>query len=661
MTSELTSETPRAESSAPSLGAADRGDHVVRLHLRIALLFLSLGTALYAIASAGVLFPDAFADIGPLSYGRLAPAAFDLVAFGWLTIGLIGAGFHILPRVSGRPLAHQRMAVFGGGLVALGVLSGAIAIVFGANEGRQYLEFPIWSDAIIVAGLLAVVRVFTATIAGDRESTLAPSEWFFGSAPVWLLLAHVVGNIPGLVGVNSALQTSFYRGALFGMWFATASVGVVYYLVSRLTGRDPRRITQLVVIGFWSLGFVYALSSASRLTYTAAPDWVETLGGVFSIALFLPVAIIVVDVAASLRGIRSARGRATLRLVVAGTAAFAVVPVVNVSLSMRSSSAIVGMTDWVTALDVLAVFGGFTLWLLAFVHHVSVPSGRGAGHYRTTVLAAAVLVGSLLVGGLQTGLGWVASANAGEVSAGDSFQSTVAGIEGQLWVRFLAVALFALAQVALVSMAWRAREGAVEEVAADSHPEAASDDATGEEAEADGAEADEDLAGLPPGDPVTLSRLRTGTVGIFVAVAAFVFGFPVLEEAHVEGTPLGDEVRNYAVDEAARGRAVYLAEGCWYCHTQEVREIVTDVGLGPVAQPGDYAHEAPTTAGVARAGPDLMFAASRGLTRDAVRDYLADPRGARSWATMPGYGYLSTSDLDAVATYIASLRSLRDE
>ncbi len=92
-----------------------------------------------------------------------------------------------------------------------------------------------------------------------------------------------------------------------------------------------------------------------------------------------------------------------------------------------------------------------------------------------------------------------------------------------------------------------------------------------------------------------------------------------------------------------------------------MRGIVTDVGLGPVAQPGDYAHETPSTAGVARVGPDLMFAGSRDLTRESVREYLTDPRSVYSWATMPGYGYLSDGDVDAVATYIASLQDLRDE
>ena len=122
-----------------------------------------------------------------------------------------------------------------------------------------------------------------------------------------------------------------------------------------------------------------------------------------------------------------------------------------------------------------------------------------------------------------------------------------------------------------------------------------------------------------------------------------------------------DSVRSYATGDArAEGRSVYLAEGCWYCHTQEVRGIITDVGLGSVSQPGDYAHEAPTTAGVVRVGPDLMFAGSesRGINAFWVETFLVDPRSVRSWSTMPAHDYLAESDLRSLAAYVAGLRQL---
>jgi cbb3-type cytochrome oxidase subunit 1/mono/diheme cytochrome c family protein len=630
-----------------------RDDRVARLHINVALAFLAVGSVLIALAAARLVVPDTLTGVDFLAYGRLLPVAFNLFVYGWLTIGLIGAGYYIIPRVSGKELRRPGAAVAGVVLLTVGFLGGAVGVALGGNEGRQYLESPLWADAVVLLGLLAVVLVFTSTIAQSGDAPLAPSEWFFGSAPIWLLLSHIVGNIPGLTGVNSVLQTTFYRGALFGLWFAAAGVGVVYFLASSLAGRDPRRVTQLSVAGFWSLAFVFALSGGSRLTYTAAPDWVETIGGVFSIALFLPVAIILVDVATTLRGSRSENGGTALRFLVAGAVGFAIVPVVNLALSVRSSSAIVGLTDWVTGLDTLVLFGVFSFWLFGFIHHTSIRSGRGRVHFAVSVVAVLAAVGTMLVSGVQAGLTWVAAANSGQVAAGEGFESTAGAVDGHQWVRFSAFALFALAQLWLLAAARFGSEGqaAAESSAADPEPDESADD-----------EATDDLGGLPAGIPVTLGKLRTGAIGVFVMVAMFAFGFPALEAEHVDGSVLADEVRTYdAKDEVAAGRAVYLAEGCWYCHTQEVRGIVTDIGLGPVALAGDYSKEAPSTAGVIRVGPDLMFAGSRDVTKAWVETFLGDPRTARPWSTMPAHDYLGESDMSAVAAYIAGLRHFEFE
>jgi len=101
---------------------------------------------------------------------------------------------------------------------------------------------------------------------------------------------------------------------------------------------------------------------------------------------------------------------------------------------------------------------------------------------------------------------------------------------------------------------------------------------------------------------------------------------------------------------------VYLREGCGYCHTQQVRPIVTDVGLGAVSVAGDFASESPVLLGVERIGPDLMHAGSRSPTNSQtwVVGHLQDPRRDRAWSIMPSYDSLSSTDLWALAAYLES-------
>jgi cytochrome c oxidase cbb3-type subunit 2 len=155
------------------------------------------------------------------------------------------------------------------------------------------------------------------------------------------------------------------------------------------------------------------------------------------------------------------------------------------------------------------------------------------------------------------------------------------------------------------------------------------------------------------------SRLRASVVAIFVLAATFVWLVPWAETAGAEATILADESRRYRSDDAeSAGRQLYVQEGCWYCHTQQVRPIVTDVGLGPVSVVGDYVYESPVLFGVQRVGPDLMHAGSRPQTDDPawLAGYLADPRSERSYSNMPSYDHLSRSELDDLAAYIAASR-----
>jgi cytochrome c oxidase cbb3-type subunit 2 len=58
----------------------------------------------------------------------------------------------------------------------------------------------------------------------------------------------------------------------------------------------------------------------------------------------------------------------------------------------------------------------------------------------------------------------------------------------------------------------------------------------------------------------------------------------------------------------SRGRDIYIAEGCWHCHSQFVRPVSNeDIRFGPVATAAEYQNEMqlPQLLGTRRVGPDL--------------------------------------------------------
>ena len=162
------------------------------------------------------------------------------------------------------------------------------------------------------------------------------------------------------------------------------------------------------VVGFWGLGIAWAFTGSAELTFTAIPDWLETIGVMFSMALLLPVATIVVDIMTFLRGRTddiSDKNRYSLNLVYLGLGLFAAVPVLNLMQALRASGGIVGYTDWVYGVEVLAILGAFSSWLFAYVYHVAPPMVTADArrvqkwHVWLTVAGLAIAVFAMLIGG----------------------------------------------------------------------------------------------------------------------------------------------------------------------------------------------------------------------------------------------------------------------
>lgn len=92
---------------------------------------------------------------------------------------------------------------------------------------------------------------------------------------------------------------------------------------------------------------------------------------------------------------------------------------------------------------------------------------------------------------------------------------------------------------------------------------------------------------------------------------------------------------------AIEGRDLYRSEGCSSCHTQVVRPIVADVGLGPVT-----ISDSNQVLGVRRYGPDLAHVGSRFESRSSL---LAVLTGS---GDHPSYAGLSDTDLENLTAYL---------
>lgn len=632
MTAETASNHPDQATGPP------HGAGVTRTHLTVASVFLIVGSLIGAVAALQLVLPDLFSGSAFTTYGRIAPAARILLIDGWLTIGLLGCSYLALSRVTGSEVVRSAFAVSSLVVIAVGALGAAVGVALGMNSGIDGMPAPLWARAILAVGyvLAAVAVVSTARTARD---TLGATGWYLTAAPVWLAMFGVVAIMPPSGGIAGSIQMAFASTGTTSLFVATASVGLLYHALTSLTGTDPTAPRPLSTLGFWSLTLVWANLTAVRFIFSPTPDWYETLGVAFAIAALIPALTIAADLGLMIAGKVSAiTDRATLRYAVIASLALVLATVVLLLTAWRATSGVIQFTPWVDGLDALIFLGGGSFAIFATASILR--GGRTGGpsvHYVLSTLGLLATTAGLLVGGVVVGFSWAAGpASQRFVNAGDAWKVTADSSALFLWIAAIGAAIFAIGQVAFL-IPRRGDPAAVVTF--------------------DSTEIDLEFEGRPR--YASWGRLMTGVVGVWVFAALMTWLLPVADETDRDATILSDTSRTYAAGSVeAIGRDLYISEGCIECHTQQVRPIGSDVGLGPVSIAGDYAHEDPALLGTSRFGPDLMHYAGRVEFFDKVivEAHLSNPRSVVPWSTMPSYAYLSGEDLSALVSYIETLR-----
>ncbi|MBX3474956.1 MAG: cbb3-type cytochrome c oxidase subunit II [Planctomycetes bacterium] len=137
--------------------------------------------------------------------------------------------------------------------------------------------------------------------------------------------------------------------------------------------------------------------------------------------------------------------------------------------------------------------------------------------------------------------------------------------------------------------------------------------------------------------------LLVAGLGFFVLSFVAMGVFPWLTIDRIQAP---DSMQNPYKDEAgqptavARGRDVYIAEGCWHCHSQFVRPVANEeFRYGPRSQAWESMFDIPHLYGTRRIGPDLSREAGR-RSDDWHLAHLWNPRATVPGSLMPKYTWL---------------------
>ncbi len=133
-----------------------------------------------------------------------------------------------------------------------------------------------------------------------------------------------------------------------------------------------------------------------------------------------------------------------------------------------------------------------------------------------------------------------------------------------------------------------------------------------------------------------LVLIAGGSLLLYVVIVLAIAVIPAIQLSRI---PPGPEVVDLTPLQA-EGRRVFAANGCAYCHTQQVRPLEQDKVFGRPSAPGDFAYQTPELLGSERTGPDLT---NVGVSKGSdVWQYihLYDPRAVVPESIMPNFKFL---------------------
>ncbi len=156
---------------------------------------------------------------------------------------------------------------------------------------------------------------------------------------------------------------------------------------------------------------------------------------------------------------------------------------------------------------------------------------------------------------------------------------------------------------------------------------------------------------------------NTGLLAILIVVAISFGGLveivPLMFKATVVEPAEG--VKPYSPLRLA-GRDVYVSEGCYNCHSQQIRPFRAETErYGHYSVAGEFVYDRPFQWGSKRTGPDLARVGGR-YSDDWHELHLLDPRAVVPESNMPSYSWLAERfvDPDSVKARMRALKRLGD-
>lgn len=581
------------------------------------------------------------------TFGRLRPLHTNAAIFAFCGNAIFAGIYYSHQRLLKARLYNDTLSKIHFWGWQLIIVLAAITLPMGITTGKEYAELE-WPIDILITVIWVVFAVnFFGTIIKRRERHIYVAIWFYIATILTVAVLHIVNSMELPVsflksysmyaGVQDALVQWWYGHNAVAFFLTTPFLGLMYYFVPKAANR-PVYSYRLSIIHFWSLVFIYIWAGPHHLLYTTLPEWAQTLGMVFSVALWMPSWGGMINGLLTLRGVwNKVRTEPGLRFMATSLTFYGMATFEGPLLSIKSVNAIAHFTDWIPG-HVHAGTIGWNYMLIAGVLFYLVPKLWKTELYSKSLaniqfwfatIGLVLYVVSMWVAGITQSLMWRAMDDAGRLIY-PNFIETVVKIVPMYWVRAFG-GTFVL--ISFIIMMYNLYKTAKQSKS--SEEEVFEAYALDESSIEHDATKHRKLEGWPMIFAVlSLVAILVGSA-IEILPSLMAPKYITKISAIKPYTPL-----------ELYGRDVYIREGCYLCHSQTVRPMTHEVlRYGKPSEAAEFVYDHPFQWGSKRTGPDLARVGGKYPHMWHYKHFY-DPRAVTAGSIMPRYVWLFTAKID---------------
>jgi cytochrome c oxidase cbb3-type subunit I/II len=610
-------------------------------------VFGIIGMLVGLLVAFQLVFPELNFGIPYTTFGRIRPLHTNAVIFAFVGNAIFMGVYHSMQRLLKTRMFSDVLSQIHFWGWQLIILSAAITLPLGITTSKEYaeLEWPI-DIAITLVWVAFGINMF-GTLIKRREKHIYAAIWFYIASWVTVAMLHIVNSFELPIGflksyslfagVQDALVQWWYGHNAVAFFLTTPYLGMMYYYLPKMVNR-PVYSYKLSILHFWTLIFIYIWAGPHHLLYSSTPDWVQSLGVVFSVMLIAPSWGGGINGLLTLRGAwDKVRDDASLKMMVVAITAYLMATFEGPMLSLKNVNAIAHFTDWVVAHVHVGALGWNGMMTFAILYYL-VPRLYQTEIYSKKLLNTHFWIGTLgivlyaipmYVSGFTQGLMWKEFAEDGTLRYGN-FLDTVTKIIPMYAMRGIGGTLYLAGVIIMVYNLWKtAKQGkfvaneAAEAVSFRTQP-------VGE------------LKGWHKIFETKPLLMLVGSL-VVVSIGGLVQMIPTF--VIKENIPTIASVKPYTPLEL-EGRDLYIREGCNACHTQLVRPFRSETErYGEYSKSGEYVYDRPFLWGSKRTGPDLMRLGKK-YPDSWHYHHMREPVSMSPGSIMPPYPWLLENKLN---------------